>query len=297
MISIIICSINKTFAQQVQQNIAATIGVEWEAIVIDNTQQPKSITAVYNQGAAMARYPLLCFAHEDILFNTNDWGKIIVAAFAHDDKLGLIGVAGSKYKSQLPSGWYTGIAAFDCCNIRHLNKEGITEIIYFNPTPGALQQQAVVLDGVFLCSPKAVWQQVLFDESLLTGFHLYDIDYSARVAAQYKAMVTYEIDILHITKGNHFENNWLAYTLLWHQKMRHQLPMLIHDGSIDKSRGDSRIVKTWLVRLKHEKLSLANKCRWLLAVKIWQHPIAWPNIPLFILYSFIPGRKITASGK
>ena len=63
MISVIICSINKNFAQQVQDNIAATIGVVWEPIIIDNTVSPKSITAVYNLGAAKAQYEILCFVH------------------------------------------------------------------------------------------------------------------------------------------------------------------------------------------------------------------------------------------
>lgn len=297
MISIIICSINKTFAQQVQQNIAATIGVEWEAIVIDNTIAPKSITQVYNEGAAKARYDIVCFAHEDILFQTQNWGNKITDAFAADQNLGLIGVAGCKYKSKTPAGWFTGIKQFDCGNIKHFNRDNITETLYFNPQPGSLQQQVVVVDGVFLCSPKRVWQQIQFDETLLKGFHLYDIDYSVRVAAKYTAMVTFEIDILHITKGNHFDNRWLNYTLIWHTHKKNQLPVICDDVTMNTQNVESRIVKGWLIRLKHEKLTMRNKIRWLYAVKIWQHPVAWPNIPLFVINSMIPKKHVPALGK
>lgn len=297
MISIIICSINKTFAQQVQQNIAATIGVEWEAVIIDNTIAPKSITQVYNEGAAKARYDILCFAHEDILFQTNGWGKKIVQAFNADRQLGLIGVAGCKYKSKSPAGWFTGIKAFDCCNIKHFNRDGVTETLYFNPELDSLQQQVVVMDGVFLCSPRKVWQHIKFDEILLKGFHLYDIDYSVRVTTVYKALVTYEIDILHITKGNHFDNKWLDYTLRWHKQCSLLLPASLQSEIIKQQAIETTIVKVWLIRLKHEKLSMRNKIRWLLAAKIWLHPASWLNVPLFIINSLIPKKNIPAMGK
>jgi hypothetical protein len=297
MISIIICSVNKIFARQVQENIAATIGVEWEAIVIDNTIVPKSITAVYNEGAAKAKYDILCFAHEDILFKTQDWGKKIAELFDKDKKLGLIGVAGCKYKSQTPSGWFTGMAEADCCNIKHLNRHGITETLYFNPSDNALSQEVKVADGVFLCSTKKVWQQIPFEEKLLNGFHLYDIDFSFRIAQQFTAIVTYEIDILHITKGNHFDKRWLDYTLLWHHKMNSQLPVVSADVSINNKEAEKKIVKTWLVRLKHEKLSLRYKLRWLFAVKIWRYPAAWPNVFLFITKRFFSNNNAPSVGQ
>lgn len=298
MISIIICSISKSFALQVQQNIADTIGVEWEPVIIDNTIVPKSITQVYNEGAAKARYDILCFVHEDILFQTAGWGKKIVAAFEADQTLGLIGVAGCKYKSKSPAGWFTGIPSFDCGNIKHFNRDGVTETLYFNPEPGSLQQQVVVMDGVFLCSPRRVWQQVRFDEALLKGFHLYDIDYSVRLtAAGFTAMVTFEIDMLHITKGNHFDNRWLDYTLRWHRHCSNLLPAMLNANQVNKTVTETTIVKAWLIRLKHEKLSMRNKMRWLLAVKIWLHPAAWINVPLFIVNSLIPKKHVPALGK
>src|SRR4051812_15562048 len=108
MISVIICSIDKDFARQVQDNIARTIGVVWEHIIIDNTISTRSITQVYNIGAGRAQYDLLCFVHEDVVFDTPNWGRIIVDHFSKDHGPGLIGVAGCKYKSKTPSGWHSG---------------------------------------------------------------------------------------------------------------------------------------------------------------------------------------------
>ncbi len=185
MISVIICSINKGLAQQVQKNIAATIGVVWEFIVIENTVSPKSLTEVYNVGASKAKYDVSLFVHEDVLFQTKNWGEKLLDYFEKDNSLGLIGIAGSKYKSSVPSGWFSGIEALDCCNILHVDSNNQKLPMYFNPVPGTPIQDVVVLDGVLLCCKKNVWQQVKFDEIFLKGFHLYDIDFSFRVAQKF----------------------------------------------------------------------------------------------------------------
>jgi len=290
MISIIICSINKNFAQQVQENIAATIGVVWEPIIIDNTQSPKSITQVYNIGAAKANHDILCFVHEDILFQTLNWGAKIVDAFKRDGELGLIGVAGAKYKSKTPSGWYTGFKELDCCNISHLNKAGEKENIYFNPIPGSLTQPVIVLDGVFMCCPKNVWAAVKFDEILLTDFHLYDLDFSIRVAEKHKVVVTFEIDIVHITKGGHYGNQWLESTLLWHKSVQKELPVYVPGINLKRKIFERRILQTWLIRLKHEDINFYNKLHWLWGIRIWVHISAWPFVVLFMVKSFFEKR-------
>lgn len=283
MISIIICSINKTFAQQVQDNIAATIGVVWEPIIIDNTISPKSITQVYNLGASKAQYDLVCFVHEDVLFQTQNWGKKVVEAFKFDNELGLLGIAGSKYKSKTPSGWYTGFKELDCGNILHLNKAGQNEKLYFNPDPGSITQPVIVMDGVFMCCPKRVWEEVRFDDILLKDFHLYDLDFSIRVAKKFKVVVTYEIDMVHITKGGHYGNKWLESTLLWNNHFKNQLPLYVPGILLNRQFFEKKILQTWLIRLKHEEISFNNKIKWLYAIKIWAHISAWPYVFLFLL--------------
>ena len=283
MISIIICSINKNFAQQVQENIAATIGVEWEAIVIDNTISPKSITAVYNEAAPKAKYEVLCFVHEDVLFKTENWGQKIVGYFTKDNNLGLIGIGGSKYKSKTPSGWFTGIPAFDSCNITHYDSNGKELKIYFNPVPGSNLQEAIVLDGVFLCCPAQVWREKRFDDVLLKDFHLYDLDFSFRVAETYKVQVSFEIDMVHIVKGAHYGNKWLEATLEWHEAMQLRLPVALRSLEIDKEAIEKKILRNWIIRLKHEKISMPNRLRWLKTIQIWKHISAWPYVVLFLL--------------
>ena len=286
MISIIICSINKAFAEQVQKNIDQTIGVVWEPIIIDNIISPKSITQVYNIGAAKATYDILCFVHEDILFKTQQWGIKLVEHFANDKELGLIGIAGSKYKSKTPSGWFTGIPEFECCNILHLDSSGNEQNIYFNPVPNSLSQDVIVLDGVFLCCPKSIWKEIQFDEVLLKDFHLYDVDFSFRVTEKYKAIVSFEINIIHLTQGGSFGNKWVEYTLLWHEKMKGKLPACTIKLPLKEKQIEKQILKLWLIRLKHENIKLSNKLNWLRSIKIFQNFSAWPYTLLFLVKKY-----------
>ena len=282
MISVIICSINNDLAQQVQKNIADTIGVVWESIIIENIQSPKSLTEVYNFGASKAQYDVLLFVHEDVLFKTQHWGKNLLDNFTNDTNLGLIGIAGSKYKSKAPSGWFSGIAALDCCKITHVDSNQQTQQIYFNPVAGTRLQQVVVLDGVLLCCKKNVWQQVKFDEILLKGFHLYDIDFSFRVAQKFKVIVSFEIDLIHLTEGGSFGDEWVNNTLFWHSKKQSSLPFYTKDLSTQKSKFESAFVRNWLIRLKQEDISFSNKICWLYKSKTWRYITAWPFVVLFL---------------
>lgn len=59
MVSIIICSVSPHLLKKLQQNIAQTIGVEYEIIAIDNREKHWPIAKVYNYGAQQAKYPYL----------------------------------------------------------------------------------------------------------------------------------------------------------------------------------------------------------------------------------------------
>ncbi len=59
---------------------------------------------MYNFLASKAQYPYWCFIHEDIRFDTMIWAENLKKAFDEYPALGLIGIAGAKYKSKTPRG-------------------------------------------------------------------------------------------------------------------------------------------------------------------------------------------------
>ena len=103
MVSIIICSVSPHLLKDLQQNIAQTIGVEYEIIAIDNREKHWPIAKVYNYGAQQAKYPYLFFVHEDIRLLSDKWGELIISKLAEPD-CGVVGFVGDKARFS----WYYG---------------------------------------------------------------------------------------------------------------------------------------------------------------------------------------------
>ncbi|WP_221284805.1 glycosyltransferase [Mucilaginibacter sp. SP1R1] len=225
MISVIICSANKSLLKQISENIAATIGVPHEIIAADNSVAAQGICAVYNQGILKAQYDTLCFMHEDILIKTEKWGQKVISLFHQDPQLGLIGVAGSAYKPLTPSGWSGLGINTSYLNIiqsfKHTNNK--SALVYRNPNNDNLLQVAS-LDGVWLCTTKKVVQEFIFDETTFKGFHGYDVDFSLSVGQKYKVAVSFEILLEHLSEGV-FDKTYLGENLKLYNKWSWHLPV------------------------------------------------------------------------
>lgn len=106
MISIIICSRTSVISDNLLDNILLTIGADHELIVIDNSENKYSIFEAYNIGINKSKGEIVCFIHDDINFLTLNWGGILIEIFNENKKVGLIGVAGAKSKTKMPSAWW-----------------------------------------------------------------------------------------------------------------------------------------------------------------------------------------------
>lgn len=222
MISIIICSRSNTDLAAVSDNIAATIGVPYEIIGIDNSKGDYGICEAYNKGASQAQYNHLCFMHEDIVLHTKDWGALVVSILK-DPSIGVLGVTGGRYQLAVPSVWWVNGPDFNCDNVLNIFKDGRKEMRFNNPLQQELTDAAVV-DGLWMCSRREVWQQHPFDAKTFSNFHLYDLDYCAELYAnKYRVCVTYAILLEHHSQGS-LNDAWLYNSLKYQEKRKAQLP-------------------------------------------------------------------------
>ncbi|MDN3656769.1 glycosyltransferase [Ferruginibacter paludis] len=227
MMSIIICSVNSKLLGQLRQNIAETIGIEYEIIAIDNSSKKEGICSVYNKGGATARYPILCFMHEDILFETSNWGLLIVQHF-RQPKTGLLGIAGGDSKGLVPSSWSSSFKSNEINIIQHTEKKREARHIVetYNNLPGT-KKKAVTLDGVLLCTRKEIFAQLKFDEVNLKGFHGYDIDYSLQVFCYFEVAVMFDVVVHHFSEGKP-DNKWVESAVVISRKWKKQLPVSVY---------------------------------------------------------------------
>ncbi|PWS31692.1 glycosyltransferase [Pedobacter paludis] len=219
MLSIVICSKDKNQFINVSKNIEETIGIDYEIIKIDNINNDFGICKAYNAGASLSKYQLLCFVHEDILVHTQNWGKVIINFFNKNQEAGILGVAGSKYKSIVPSIWAQGLYNTDSLNIIQHYADTVANI---NST--VKFDEVKTLDGVFLCCTKEIWSKNKFDEINFDKFHFYDLDFCTQVGQYNKIYATGEILIEHFSSGN-LNRDWVEYSVKYTRKWLHILPL------------------------------------------------------------------------
>jgi hypothetical protein len=286
MISIIICSINQDYLHNVSENISKTIGIEYELLVWDNRYEKKGICEVYNIMAKKAKYPQLCFLHEDIFFETQDWGVTLTGLFRDNPGTGVIGVAGSAYKSAMFSGWYTGNKDYDVYNYTHR----INGVDHKDRQPTDKEEvfyPVVCIDGVLVACRREAWEDIQFDAEGLKGFHFYDIDFSLRAARKYGIGVTMQIDLVHITQGGDYGNRWVDVAIRYHSQQGGRLPYFLGeeiDGEQIK-KSELNVARLWLDRLKTEDISLHKKWEWInKQVLLRKGAILWYPILRFLVF-------------
>lgn len=222
MISITICSRNMAQFNRLEQNINETIGIPHEIIRIDNTANRYGICAAYNLGASRSKYDLLCFSHEDILFHTNKWG-LKVAEILSDKTIGIIGNAGTVFKTKSPSGHWSCPEKYDFQRkYIYQHYEDHSSLNLRNPSNEILSQ-VVTLDGMWLCMRKEVWSEYKFDEKYFGDFHFYDMDICFQVSERYRICVTYDVLIEHFSSGS-VNRDWITNSIKFSKKWKSKLP-------------------------------------------------------------------------
>lgn len=211
MISLIVCSKNPYYFEQFVKSVINTVGEDFEIIKIDNLVEKLSIAQAYNKGASRAKFSILVFVHEDVIFHTHNWGKLLIEYFKKLYNPGVLGIAGASYLPISPSDWWIS-------DKRYLNMNFISNTKSGKVGEGKLKSTKVqepikvfALDGMFLSAEKSVWKEFQFDESL-DGFHGYDTSICYRISQKFQNYFIPCILIEHFSKGypNH---TWLKNTI------------------------------------------------------------------------------------
>lgn len=259
MISIIICSRHPDISASLRENIKETIGVEYEIIAVDNSNNEYSIFSAYNKGFSQSQFPCLCFLHEDVLFRTKDWGINLVNHLA-DKKVGIIGVAGGKMMTKIPASWAVGGRCIHI--IQHQNNKRSAPTAVKEPLDFTGNRLPVVLlDGVFLAMRKDLFDVVKFDETF-AGFHGYDFDISAQaVIAGFSNYVVYDILLEHFSEGNRDASYYNNLTNI-HKKWENKLPLFSNDEPDEVRRDivsiEAKILGKYIRRLARTGFSVAE---------------------------------------
>jgi len=226
MISIVICHRDELLLEELKQNIASSIGVVHELIIVDNTRNEYNICAAYNEGVKRSSYPIVCFAHEDILFHTENWGQKVVAHF-DNEVVGMIGVLGGMAQSAIPAAWwYNTYYAYSATNLlmrKVYNDINSPLLLNYNNIYSEDKTEVVVIDGLWFCIRKCLFDNISFDKESFNGFHLYDADISMQVRQLKRNFVIYDILIEHKWDSS-ISKNYYSFLEVFNEKWKNALP-------------------------------------------------------------------------
>lgn len=231
MISIIICSRTAELSHELYQNIDETIGCNYELIIIDNSRNTYSIFEAYNLGIEKSSGEYLYFIHDDILFNTKNWGVVLTSIFESNSKIGLIGVAGAKVKTKMPSTWWDSDERENVINVIQHHK-GKDKEVHNHGFDLVKNVEVVVIDGVFMAIRSD--DRIAFSTKL-KGFHAYDLNLSFEIIKHgYSIVVTNEIIIEHFSSGV-INESWVKSSYNLHKLYKKQLPLFVDGSTVSKN--------------------------------------------------------------
>ncbi|SDB65003.1 Glycosyltransferase like family protein [Flavobacteriaceae bacterium MAR_2010_188] len=214
MISIIIPSRNALALNRISENISKTIGVPFEIIDYDNTDDGFGICKIYNVCAAKAICSYLVFCHDDIEFCSHDWGKVLLKILG-ETTIGIVGVTGATFKSKYPAPWVSIPQKHYRCQLTNNFPDNESDY-----------EEVAVLDGCFMAMRKQVWEEFKWNDRQIPDFHLYDIDISERVFRNYRLVVAKNLSVNHRSEGN-FDEIWFKQSKNYFEINSNKFPITV----------------------------------------------------------------------
>lgn len=223
MISVIICARTSTLSPAFVENITTTIGVPFEIISVDNSENKYSIFSAYNEGYAKSKYPYLCFLHDDVLFHSADWGAKLITHL-QDQQTGIVGLAGGDLIIRIPSSWSAGVVNINILQSDRTGKKP-TKLFRLPQNFTESRRSVIVLDGVMLAMRRDLMEKIRFDEQL-GGFHGYDFDISLQATvAGFTNYVAYDIKLEHLSRGKP-DKKYYKNLIRVYRKWEEHLPLM-----------------------------------------------------------------------
>jgi GT2 family glycosyltransferase len=205
-LSIVVSShLSKEENNKFEKHIKDTIGLTNPEILIYENFNEYSLTEIYNIGLNKSKNDIVLFVHNDIFFNTENWGRILLSKF-QSDEYGIIGIAGTTDLLQNGVWWADSSKMIGTVFHKHNNKT--IESKYSNSYNKEIID-VVAVDGLFIAVNKNKLENSFVET--FKGFHYYDISFCIEnVLKGVKIGVVFDIKLTHASIGitnEQFENN------------------------------------------------------------------------------------------
>ena len=213
--------------------IKSTSGVHNIEILPYENPGKYSLNEVYNMGLEKSSNDIVIFCHDDIKFDTKNWGRKMLKNFSKYPDFGIIGVAGTRYLSTTGR-WWEDFSKMHGA-VYH-EKDGNKWLTRYSKDIGTKLTSVVLVDGLFFgISKKNLVSS--FDESI-KGFHFYDVEFCfSNYLKSVKIGVCTNVRLTHLSIGQTNEE-WEKNREFFAEKYKNDLPIKIHREFYDGEKFD-----------------------------------------------------------
>lgn len=196
-----------------KNHLISSCGVrDVEIIFIENNGE-YSLTEAYNILLEKSKNDIVVLCHDDIYFDTKNWGKKLLSHFNKTD-YGILGVAGTTDLSESGMWWDNSNKMVGIVNHEHEGKKWTST--YSKDLKNNIAQ-CCIIDGLFIALDKNKIKNN-FNESV-KGFHFYDLEFSfSNNIENVKVGVIFNIRITHKSIGitnDSWEENKKEFVSRW----------------------------------------------------------------------------------
>jgi glycosyltransferase involved in cell wall biosynthesis len=210
--------IDSTFVEMLKK----TSGLpKLEVIPFENNGE-FSLTEVYNKLLDQSTNDIVILCHDDIYFDSKNWGQKILNHFKRNSEYGILGLAGTTNMPKSGRWWDDFSKMRGIVNHEHEGKKWESK---YSPNKGNQIDDVVLVDGLFIVVNKNNIKKEFNKE--IGGFHFYDVDFSFRnFIEDVKIGVVYDVRVTHKSIGQTNEQ-WEKNREVFAEKYKDILPVKI----------------------------------------------------------------------
>jgi len=200
-----------------------TSGVSGPEVISVENNGEFSLTEVYNKIIEDSKNDIVVLCHDDIYFDSKNWGQKILKHFKRSPEYGILGLAGSTHLPSSAKWWEDPSKMRGIVNHEHKGKKWESK---YSPNKGNNLDNVVLVDGLFIVINKNnIKQKFNLD---VKGFHFYDVDFSFKnYIEDVKIGVMYDVRVTHKSIGETNEQ-WEKNRELFSEKYKALLPVKVN---------------------------------------------------------------------
>ena len=192
-----------------------------EVIAIENNGE-YSLTETYNKILNQSKNDILVLMHDDIYFDSKNWGQKILNHFKRNSDYGILGLAGTSSMPKSAKWWEDFSKMKGIVNHEHEGKKWESK---YSQSKGNELDDVVLVDGLFIVINKNNIKKTFNEE--IGGFHFYDVDFSFRnFIEDVKIGVMYDVRVTHKSIGQ-TNDQWEKNREIFAENYKDVLPIRV----------------------------------------------------------------------